>query len=133
MLGYDYPILGLFWTMLMLFIWIAWFVLLFRVIFDIFRSKDMGGWAKAAWFLFVIIVPLIGVLVYVIARGSGMTDRDVEQARARQADFDAYVRETAGTAGGGGVAAELEKLSQLKDSGVITEDEFAAQKAKLLA
>lgn len=131
MLAYEFPLLGIFWTMLMFFIWIAWFVLLFRVIFDIFRSKDIGGWGKAGWFLFVIIVPLLGVLVYVIARGQGMTDRDVAQANAQKADFDAYVREAAGT--GGGVASELEKLSQLKDQGVITDEEFASQKAKLLA
>ncbi len=131
MLGYEYPILGIFWTMLMFFIWIAWFVLLFRVIFDVFRSKDLSGWGKAGWCLLVIIIPLIGVLIYIIARGSGMTDRDIAQAQAQKADFDAYVRETAGS--GGGVAGELEKLSQLKDQGVITDEEFAAQKAKLLA
>lgn len=131
MLAYDYPILGAFWTMLMLFIWIAWLFLLFRVIFDIFRSKDIGGWGKAGWFLLVIILPLLGVLIYVIARGDGMTNRDVESAQAQQESMDAYIRQTAATSTS--TADELAKLNDLKSSGVITDDEFAAQKAKLLA
>ena len=76
MLAYDYPILGLFWTMLWLFLWIAWLFVLFRVIFDIFRSRDMGGWGKALWVIFVVVVPFLGVFVYLIARGHSMADRD---------------------------------------------------------
>ena len=80
MLAYDYPLLGLFWTMMIWFLWIAWIVLLFRVIADIFRSRDLGGGGKALWAIFVIVVPWLGVLVYLIARGDSMTDRDVQPA-----------------------------------------------------
>ncbi len=131
MLAYDYPILGVFWTMLMLFIWIAWLFLLFQVIFDIFRSHDMGGWAKAAWFLLVILLPLLGVLIYVLARGDGMRERDLQRAKDQQDQMDAYVRQAAGTSGG--VADELSKLNDLQSSGVITAEQFEAQKAKLLS
>lgn len=131
MLADDYPLLGLFWTMLMLFIWVAWLMALFRVIFDIFRSDDIGGWGKAGWMLLVLVVPLIGVLVYALARGDGMRQRDVARAQARQADFDSYVRSTASSSSG--VADEIAKLSELQASGVITGDEFAQQKAKLPA
>ena len=131
MLAYDYPILGIFWTMLMLFIWIAWLFVLFQVIFDIFRSHDMGGWAKAAWFVLVLVLPLLGVLIYVIARGDGMRERDLKRAQDQQAQMNAYVREVAGSSGG--VADELTKLGDLKANGVISDEEFAAQKAKLLA
>jgi hypothetical protein len=130
-IGYDYPILGLFWTMLWLFLWIAWIVLLFRVFADIFRSKDLGGWGKALWSIFVILVPFLGVFLYIIVRGRAMTDRDIEQAQAQEAAFAAYVKDAAGT--GGGTAEELTKLADLKERGVITDAEFAQQKAKLLA
>ena len=131
MLAYDYPILGLFWSMLILFLWIAWFVIFFQVVIDIFRSHDMGGWAKAGWFVLVLFVPLLGVLIYVIARGDSMRERDLDRMRAQQEAMDSYIKQTAG--GSGGVADELAKLSELKASGVISDDEFAAQKAKLLA
>ena len=132
MLGYDYPILGLFWTMLWLFLWIAWIVILFRVIFDIFRSHDMGGWGKALWAIFVVLLPFLGVFVYLIARGQSMTQRDIEQARAQEAAFRSYVQDAAATSGGG-TADELTKLAELKARGVITDAEFEQQKAKLLA
>jgi Short C-terminal domain len=131
MLSYDYPILGLFWTMLWFFLWIAWIMLLFRVIVDIFRSRDMGGWGKALWTIFVIVLPFLGVFIYLIARGHSMADRDVEEARSRQEAFQTYVQQTAGT--GGGTADELAKLAELKSQGVITDAEFDRQKAKLLA
>ena len=99
MLAYDYPILGLFWTMLMLFVWIAWLFILFHVVIDIFRSGDLGGWGKAAWFLLVLIVPLLGVLIYVLARGDSMQQRDLDRARAQRDEFDAYIRQTAGSSG----------------------------------
>jgi hypothetical protein len=130
-IGYDYPILGLFWTMLWLFLWIAWLMLLFRVIFDIFRSHDMGGVAKALWAIFVVVAPFLGVFVYLIARGRSMTERDVKEAQAQEAAFQSYVRQTAGS--GGGTAEELTKLADLKERGVISDAEFEAQKAKLLA
>ena len=130
MLAYDYPILGLFWSMLIFFLWVAWFVIFFQVVIDIFRSHDMGGWAKAGWFLLVLLVPFLGVLIYVIARGDKMRDHDLERMRAQQEQMDAYIKQTAG--GSDGVADELAKLSELKASGVISDEEFAAQKAKLL-
>ena len=131
MLAYDYPILGIFWTMLMFFIWVAWLMMLFNVIFDIFRSHDMGGLAKAGWLLLVLFIPLLGVLIYVLARGDSMRQREIDRAQARQSDFDSYVQSTVSSSSG--VADELTKLGQLKDDGVITADEFQQQKSKLLA
>ena len=131
MLAYDYPILGVFWTMLMFFIWVAWLMMLFNVVFDIFRSHDMGGLAKAGWLLFVLFIPLLGVLIYVLARGDSMRQREIDRAQARQSDFDSYVQSTVSSSSG--VADELTKLGQLKDDGVITADEFQQQKSKLLA
>jgi heme exporter protein D len=131
MFAYDYPLLGVFWTMLWFFLWFAWLFLLFRVFADIFRSHDMGGFAKALWVIFVIIVPFLGVLVYVIARGHKMTERDIADAQRNEAAFRSYVQEAAGSSGG--TADELSKLADLKAKGVITDDEFAQQKAKLLS
>ena len=130
MLAYDYPLLGLFWTMFLVFLWIAWIMLLFRVFGDIFRSRDMGGFAKALWSIFVIVAPFLGVFIYLIANGDSMARRDVAQAQAAEADFQSYVRNVAGS---GGTADELAKLADLKSSGVISDAEFAQQKAKLLA
>ena len=131
-MGYDYPLLGMFWTFLWFFLWIAWIVVLFRVIFDIFRSKDMGGWGKALWVIFVIFLPFLGVLVYLIARGHSMSERDLADAQAQEQAFQTYVRSAAATSGGGS-ADELTKLAGLRDQGVITDAEFQQQKAKLLA
>jgi hypothetical protein len=130
MLAYDYPILGIFWTMLILFLWMAWIILVFRVFVDIFRSHDMGGWGKALWSIFVILVPFLGVFVYLLARGHGMAERDGQVAQQNEAAFQDYVR---GVAGSGGTADELAKLVQLRDDGVISPAEFDQQKAKLLA
>ncbi len=130
MVGYDYPILGFFWSMLIFFLWFAWLILLFRIFGDIFRQKEMGGFAKALWVLFVIFLPFLGVLIYVIANGSSMAQRDYQSAVNQQQAFDDYVKQTAGTASS---ADELTKLAALKDQGVITDAEFAAQKAKLLS
>ncbi|WP_328869195.1 SHOCT domain-containing protein [Streptomyces sp. NBC_00287] len=127
-LAYDFPLLSAFWAMLWFFLWILWFILLFRIIVDIFRDDAMSGWAKAGWLVFVIVLPFLGVFVYVIARGKNMGRREVAQARAQQEAFDSYVRETAG--GHLSSADELTKLSRLKESGHITEDEF--QRAKQL-
>jgi hypothetical protein len=104
---------------------------LFRIFGDIFRSDDLGGGGKAAWCIFVIFLPFLGVFVYLIARGSDMGKRDLERAAAAEQQFRSYVQETAGSTGG--TAQELERLATLKESGVLTEDEFAQQKAKLLA
>jgi hypothetical protein len=131
MLAYDYPLLGLFWTMLIFFIWIAWIMLVFRIFVDIFRSSDLGGWGKALWSIFVLVVPFLGVLVYLIARGHSMTERDIAEAKQNEQAFQDYVRNAAGSSGG--TADELSKLADLHAKGVINDDEFARQKAKLLA
>ena len=130
MLAYDYPLLGAFWTMLIFFLWIAWIVLLFRVFIDVFRS-DMGGFAKALWSIFIILVPFLGVFIYLIANGQEMGQRDVAAAQQSEQAFRAYVQDAAGS--GTSAADELAKLADLRSQGVITETEFAAQKAKLLA
>lgn len=130
MLAYDYPILGIFWTMLFLFIWIAWIMLLFHVLMDVFRS-DMNGLSKAAWAIFVIIIPWLGVLVYLIANGDDMTRRNISAAQEQQAQMDSYIRQAAGS--GGGAADELAKLAELRNQGVLSDEEFAQQKSKLLA
>jgi Short C-terminal domain len=129
-LAYDYPLLGMFWTFLWFFLWIAWIVILFRVIADIFRSRDLGGWSKALWTIFVVLLPFLGVLVYLIVRGHAMTERDYQDVRAQQEAFNSYVRDAAGS---GGSADELTKLADLRDRGVINQAEFEQQKAKILA
>ncbi|MER6070224.1 SHOCT domain-containing protein [Streptomyces sp. NPDC001817] len=132
-LAYDYPVLGVFWSMLVFFLWIMWFVLLFRVIVDVFRDDGMNGWAKAAWTLFVIVVPFLGVLVYLIARGKGMGEREVAQARAQQEAFDSYVRQTAQGTTPTSSADELAKLSAMRTRGEITDDEFRRAKELVLS
>lgn len=115
----NYPLLNAFWTMLIFFVWILWIFLLVRTIADVFRSDDLSGWGKALWLIFLIILPYIGVFVYLIARGSSMNSRDVAAMSRR-----GY---------GGSVATELTELSVLRDNGTLTQAEFEAQKAKLLA
>jgi hypothetical protein len=129
MIGYDYPLLGVFWTMLEFFLFFVWIWLLIIVFSDIFRSRDLGGFAKALWVIFVIIVPLFGVLIYLIFRGGGMHERAVARARQQDEAFRAYVQETASSPT---AADELAKLADLKASGVISEEEFEAAKAKAL-
>jgi hypothetical protein len=131
MFAYDYPILGVFWSMVWLFLWIAWIFLLFRVIADLFRSHDMSGWAKALWAIFVVLAPFLGVFIYLIVRGHSMAERDVQQAQHQEAAFRAYVQDAASS--GGGTAEQLSKLADLKAQGVLTDAEFEAQKAKLLS
>ena len=130
MFAYDYPLMGVFWTLLWWFLWIAWLMLLFRTFGDIFRSRDLGGWGKALWSIFVIAVPFLGVFVYLIARGHSMTERDLAQAQAQEQAFKSYVQDVAAT---GGTADELAKLADLNNQGVITDAEFEQQKAKILA
>ncbi|MFE0648021.1 SHOCT domain-containing protein [Streptomyces sp. NPDC059534] len=130
-LAADYPLLNVFWTMLMLFLWVLWFMLLFRIIGDIFRDDELGGWGKAGWTAFVILLPFLGVFVYLIARGRTMGERELKRIQQNEEQFRTYVRETAGS--GGSQADELARLAELKNSGAITEAEFAQAKAKVLA
>jgi hypothetical protein len=126
----DYPFLDVFWTMLVFFVWVAWFMLLFRVIGDVFRRHDIGGGAKVLWLIFVIALPFLGVFIYLIVENQGMVERNLEQMQARQQANDAYIQSVAGS---GGTAAEIEKAKQLLDSGAITQAEFDALKQKALA
>jgi hypothetical protein len=131
MLSSSYPLLDIFWTMLEIFMFVIWIWLLIVVFSDIFRSHDMGGGAKALWVILVVILPYLGVLVYLIARGGSMHERAVTQAKQQQQAFDAYVKQTAGAAGGSS-ADQLSKLADLKAKGVLTDAEFEAEKSKLL-
>ncbi|MGW7438029.1 SHOCT domain-containing protein [Streptomyces sp. NPDC054849] len=128
----DYPLLNLFWTMLWFFLWVMWFFLLFKVITDIFRDHSLGGWGKAGWLILVLVLPYIGVLIYLIARGRSMHERDAKQVKENEEAFRAYVQNAAGAGGGGSSADQLHKLSALKDKGDITQEEFDRAKAKLL-
>jgi len=118
------------WSMLVFFIWIAWFMLLFRIIADIFRRSDIGGGAKTMWLIFVIVLPFLGVFVYLVSQNDGMTQRQLEQVQAQRAQMDDYVRSVAPS---GGSAAEIERAKALLDSGAITQSEFDALKMKALA
>jgi hypothetical protein len=125
------PLLDLLLSMFWLFLFFAWIWLVISVFIDIFRSDDLSGWGKAGWTILVIFLPLLGVLIYIIARGDKMQERRVNDAVAQKQATDAYIRDAAGS--GTSVADELTKLGQLRDSGALTEDEYQQQKAKLLA
>lgn len=129
--SYSYPLLGAFWTIFEIFLWVIWFWVLITVFIDIFRSRDLSGWAKALWFLFVLLVPLIGVLVYLIARGGKMHERAARQAERQDEEFRAYVQQAAGSQDG--PADQLARLADLRDRGVITAEEFDREKAKVLS
>ncbi|MGW4380690.1 SHOCT domain-containing protein [Kitasatospora sp. NPDC004531] len=137
----DYPLLNIFWTMLELFLWILWFFLLFKIITDIFRSQDMGGGAKAGWTVLVILLPFLGVLVYLIVRGGSMHERDIAQAKQADAALQDYIRRAAGTAPPQGASAgaatghvdDLARLAELRNSGALSEEEYQRAKDKLLA
>ena len=128
MLAADYPFLDVLWTMVIFFCWIIWFFLLFRVFADVFRRHDIGGGTKTLWIIFVIILPFLGVFIYLIAQGKGIADRDMQTAQASQQQFDSYVKSVAG-----GPASEIEKAKGLLDSGAITQAEFDSIKSKALA
>ena len=130
MVAADYPFLDVLWTMLIFFLWVIWFWILIGIIGDIFRRHDISGWSKALWCLFVIFLPLLGVLVYVGVNGGGMAERNAKSAQAAQTQMDDYVRSVAAS---GGAAAEIEKAKQLLDSGAIDAEEYAALKQKALA
>ena len=132
MFASSYPVLDAFLTMLYFFLFIIWIWLLIMVFMDIFRSHDMGGLAKALWVIFIIILPFLGVFVYLIARGGKMHERAAQQAADQQKAFDQYVKQAAGTSGAD-TASQLSKLADLKSQGVLDQAEFDAQKAKILA
>ncbi len=129
---YSYPLLGVFWTLFELFLWIIWIWILIAIFVDIFRSRDLSGWGKALWFIFVLFIPLIGVLVYLIARGGKMHERAAQEARRQDEAFRSYVQEAA-TTGPTSTADQLAKLADLRDRGVISAAEFEREKAKVLA
>jgi hypothetical protein len=130
MLAADYPFLDVIWTMFIFFLWIIWFWLLFTVFIDIFRRHDLSGWSKTLWLVFVIILPFLGVFIYLITQNEGITQRNIDRAQAQKAQFDDYVRTTAS---GGGAASEIERAKGLLDSGAITQAEFDSIKQKALA
>ncbi len=129
MLASDYPFLDVLWTMFIFFLWIVWFWLLFTVFVDVFRRHDIKGGKKTLWLIFVIILPFLGVFIYIITQNDGMTQRNLDRAKAQQAQFDKYVRESAG----GGAATEIANAKQLLDQGAISQAEFDAIKQKALS
>jgi ABC-type multidrug transport system fused ATPase/permease subunit len=130
-LASSYPFLDVLWTMFIFFLFFIWIMILFRVFADIFRRHDIGGGSKTLWVIFVIILPFLGVLIYLLTQNEGMTQRAMERAQAQRAEMDTYVQSVAGS--GGGAAAEIERAKSLLDSGTITQAEFDAIKAKALA
>jgi hypothetical protein len=125
----DYPFMDVLWSMIIFFFWVIWIWIVITVLIDIFRRHDIGGFAKALWVIFVVILPWLGVLVYLIAQHDGMRERSMKQAQAQRRQLDASVRDTAG----GGAAADIAKAKELLDAGAITQDEFEVLKAKALA
>jgi hypothetical protein len=130
MLAYDYPLLDVFMTMLFFALFVVWLILLVHILGDLFRDPEESGWAKAGWVVFLVVFPYIGVLAYIVARGHGMGLRTLERVQAQDQAMQAYVRETAGPSG---TAEELAKLADLRDRGVLSQEEFNQQKAKVLA
>jgi hypothetical protein len=126
----DYPFLDVLWTMIIFFTWVVWIWIMIVILTDVFRRRDISGWAKGAWVVFLIILPFLGALVYLIAQHDGMSQRQADAARGQKAEMDEYVRSVAGS---GGAAAEIDKAKQLLDSGAINQTEFDALKAKALA
>ena len=128
-LAADYPFLDILWTMLVFFGWVIWFWLLITVFSDLFSRHDISGWAKAGWIVLVVVLPYLGVFIYLIGQGRQMAERRAQQSQAARTEFDDYVKTVAAP---GGAAAEIEKAKQLLDSGAITQAEFDAIKAKAL-
>ena len=125
----DYPFMDVLWSMIIFFFWVIWIWIVITVLIDVFRRHDIGGFAKAAWVIFVVVLPWLGVLVYLIVEHDGMRDRSTQQAQEQKQAFDSYVRDTAG----GGSAAEIAQAKELLDAGTITQQEFEQIKAKALA
>lgn len=129
LLAADYPFLEVFWTMILFFAWVAWIWIVVTILVDIFRRSDIGGWHKAIWVVFVIALPFLGVLIYLISNHDGMRDRTLEQAKSQQEQMDKYIRDAAG----GGGAGEIAKAKELLDAGTISPGEFEALKRKATA
>ena len=121
------------WSMLIFFLWVMWFWLLFTVWADIFRRHDESGWTKAAWLIFTICLPFLGVFIYLIVENKGINERNLERMKAQQTQMDSYIREAAGTGGGGDAAAQIASAKSLLDSGAITQEEYDTLKQKALA
>ena len=130
MLAADYPFLDVLWTMFIFFLFVIWIWILITVFTDVFRRKDIGGGSKTLWIIFVILLPYLGVFVYLIANHDGMADRNIQRMQQQQQQTDAYIQSVAGS---GGSAAEIEKAKGLLDSGAITQAEFDTLKQKALA
>jgi hypothetical protein len=126
----DYPFLDILWTMIIFFCWVVWIWMMVVILTDVFRRRDIGGWAKAGWSAFLIILPFLGAFIYLITQQGGMADRAAERVQGERAQMDSYVRSVAGN---GGAASEIDKAKRLLDDGAITRDEFDALKAKALA
>jgi phospholipase D-like protein/putative oligomerization/nucleic acid binding protein len=126
----DYTFWDSLWTLLVFFLWVAWFILLFHIVIDVFRRRDASGFKKFLWLIFILFVPFLGVFVYLIVNSDDMARRNIEQATAQRQEMDQYVRSVATE---GGAAAEIERAKGLLDSGAITQAEFDAIKAKALA
>jgi hypothetical protein len=127
----DYPFLNIFWTMIIFFAWVIWIWMMIAILTDVFRRRDLSGWGKAGWTVFLIVLPFLGALIYLVSNHDGMADRSAKQAQVAQAEFDDYVKAVAKN--GGGAAAEIEKAKSLLDSGAIDQSEFDTLKAKALA
>ena len=127
----SYPILSVFWSMLIFFSWFLWIWLLFVVYADLFRRDDVGGWAKTGWVVFTFVLPFIGVFTYLVAQGRGMSERRAGQISAQRAAMDDYVRSVAATSGNGG--DQIATAKSLLDSGALTPAEYEARKRKVLA
>jgi hypothetical protein len=124
----DYPFLNILWSMILFFFWVIWIWTVFACLGDVFRRQDLSGWGKATWTVFMIALPFLGVLVYVVAHGDGMAERSAKQMHAQQAQFDDHVRQVAGTS-----ASEISQAKELLDKGAITQQEFEVLKQKALA
>jgi hypothetical protein len=126
----DYPFLDIFWSMIIFFVWVTWIWMMILILSDVFRRRDLSGWGKAGWTFFLIVLPFLGALIYLIAQSDGMAERRAQDAQGQRAQMDDYVRSVAGS---GGPAAEIDKAKQLLDSGAIDQAEYEALKAKALA
>jgi Short C-terminal domain/Phospholipase_D-nuclease N-terminal len=126
----DYPFLDVLWSMIIFFVWVTWIWMMILILSDVFRRRDLSGWGKAGWTFFLIVLPFLGALIYLIAQSDGMAERRAQDVQGQRAQMDDYVRSVAGS---GGPAADIEKAKQLLDSGAINQTEFDALKAKALA